>query len=401
MSDTGLASILQGPAVVVDDEIGDAASAIALIAAEIQAQDIPVLRLKGLPEEGDVRHWEGFSLIVLDWELPVDADVPAGVAMPESAPVMYDVAGFVGRLWKELYCPVFIYSHQDVDDIWRELEERLGVARRDLQVRLHVRSKRDVAGGVMADVASWLGRHPAVYALKAWEFEYSAARRTAFRDLEESSVSWPAIMWTAFSDDGTNPSAELAELISRNVLHRLRKVLFEESVFRAVDGVPSRTSLQRVLHRQAVVGPTSLHDDVISPGDFFYVEEYGEVPREVLINLSPACDLVPRKGQTIDEVELLIVAAVPLAETDFSNAERAERLLKDNAASSAVLHFLLEQGLPYRVKYRTWRVEKWAALKGLRRGRLLEPYVTRLQQENALHLHRQGLPKVPLRFYIE
>lgn len=40
-------------------------------------------------------------------------------------------------------------------------------------------------------------------------------------------------------------------------------------------------------------------------------------------------------------------------------------------------------------------VETHAELKNKRPGRLLHPYLTRIQQRYALYLQRQGLPRIP------
>lgn len=45
--------------------------------------------------------------------------------------------------------------------------------------------------------------------------------------------------------------------------------------------------------------------------------------------------------------------------------------------------------------FKQLRIEKFETWKSQRVGRLLHPYVTRIQQRYALFLQRQGLPRIP------
>ena len=40
-------------------------------------------------------------------------------------------------------------------------------------------------------------------------------------------------------------------------------------------------------------------------------------------------------------------------------------------------------------------IMKWNSLKESRKGRLLPPYITRVQQQYSFYLQRQGLPAIP------
>src|SRR5690606_33201901 len=106
--------------------------------------------------------------------------------------------------------------------------------------------------------------------------------------------AWPSLLWSAAELDNS-PHHELAQVIGRNVLHRLKPVFFDASVLKAAESGEKRAeSLRRVLHRQAVIPSEGLHADSLGPGDFFYDLGSGNCPDKILINVSPACDLVPR-----------------------------------------------------------------------------------------------------------
>jgi len=53
------------------------------------------------------------------------------------------------------------------------------------------------------------------------------------------------------------------------------------------------------------------------------------------------------------------------------------------------------QGKTYDFRFKDLELIKWDDLKDKRIGRLLPPYITRIQQRYALYLQRQGLPRTP------
>ena len=57
--------------------------------------------------------------------------------------------------------------------------------------------------------------------------------------------------------------------------------------------------------------------------------------------------------------------------------------------------FSVDEGSSLRFDFRRLRMEKFSALKDQRIGRLLHPYLTRIQQRFGLYLQRQGLPRIP------
>jgi len=57
--------------------------------------------------------------------------------------------------------------------------------------------------------------------------------------------------------------------------------------------------------------------------------------------------------------------------------------------------FNIIDGKTYNFKFKDLTINKWSAIKDKRVGRLLPPYITRIQQRYALYLQRQGLPRTP------
>ena len=415
--------LFQGPAVIIDDQINQPKTRAYAIATELEQAHIPVLRRTTIPTAAELRHWQSMSMIVLDWDLlpristddpaidSVGSSMPLGISVPSAAkgnPAI-DAMGFVRRLMSELYCPVFIVSNLDPTSIKSELFAGLTETdRAQLNARVLVRSKKAEDVSLLEAVGDWVRAHPAIYALKVWERGYEMAKSALFRDLQASSVEWPGILWRTSDKDSVNPNHALTETITRSLQHRLNPSLFEENLILSEASAEDKApldSVRRVLHQQAVVPSTRLHDNVIMPGDFFYQAKVEDadtagpnVPDSIEICITPACDLVARKGDS-EDIRMLIVVASRVPPSEYSNRQKRDVLLPDDSATSVLLHHIVPDDAMYRVQFRDWYIRYWHEVKDNRRGRLLEPYVTLLQQRFAQYGQRQGVPRLPSRFY--
>lgn len=403
---SGHFDLFVGPAVVVDDEIDDPRAGVAAILQQIREAHVPLIAQKTIPDFAEIKHWRGFSMIVLDWDLKGKerSEWPTGVPLPPELEMdnVVQSANFVRSILESLYCPIFILSSQDVGEIWRVLERELGDVLADARARVLVQNKESVATGLFDELSSWLTAKPAIYALKSWEAGYEDAKQGLFKDLQASAWDWPKFLWNASLVDGVNPSFELTETLSRNILHRFEPLVFDEDVLGSSPATNQQAAtLRRVLNRQSVISGGQLHEDVLMPGDFFY-ESSGDSaePDTIKLNLTPSCDLVARPGQELDDVVIVLVEAkkVPASESATPKA-RASLARSSEASHNQVVHILLDSGTPYRVQFKTWSVATWGEMKGRRQGRLLDPYTSLLLQKFGLHFVRQGIPRLPEEFF--
>lgn len=407
-SEMGSTDLLVGPAVVVDDHVysGGPASGIHGIVEQIEAAEIPILKLSSLPSLDQIRHWGGFSMIILDWELfPAngdDAPLPPGLDIPNDLRQDNDerVCTFIQALLDELYCPIFIVSSKRLEEIDQALTDHLKGHETQWRARVFINSKKDSQENFLDSLTSWIQSHPAIYALRSWERGYTKAKHALFRDFQGSSVMWPKVLWSAYDADSVNQSFELAETLNRNLLHRMDPLVFDSEILTAAAGELDRKSLHDVLHGQAVIPEENLPSDVLMPGDFFYEEDDAESPARIVINLTAACDLVPRKGMSRDSLKLRLVEA-RLVKDLSKKRDKLEAFLDRERSTSQVLHHLTRGGVPYEVIFSTHYESTWGAMASIRRGRLLPPYITQLQQKFALYLMRPGLPVLPLEFYLD
>ena len=97
---------------------------------------------------------------------------------------------------------------------------------------------------------------------------------------------------------------------------------------------------------------------------------------------------------------MFMVRASLVGDHELKSKKVIKRTLRSrDITTSVLLHHLVKGDAMYRVKFKDWFVTTWGEVKDKSRGRLLDPYVTLLQQRNALFSQRQGLPRLPENFY--
>ncbi|WP_146076531.1 hypothetical protein [Rathayibacter sp. AY1A7] len=405
---TGAHAKFIGPALIVDDTYDSDDSTIAEIVSQIQAAGFPLIGYRTLPSLDEVPHWRGFSMIIFDWDLkPIVATddslpefIEEGVRIPGTLDEdrFADLIRVLQSILENLYCPVYILSTEDPSDIWQKLISDLSLSEDRLRTRIMVRRKSEVAGKLFSELDMWARSHPAVYALRNWNEAYEAAKISTFGEFEGSSVDWSSVLWAASSLDGVNQSHELAEVLSRNILHRFKAITFDASVVASSaasgGGGASASSVRRVIHRASVVPNDSLHEDVLMPGDFFRVNA-----NTVYLNVTPACDLVPRKGQHVDAVRIVTITGKRVKNTELRN--NFENYRRNDSATSHVIHVLKDDATPYRFSFGSWGISAWGDLKETREGRLIDPHITQILQKFGSYFLRQGVPRLPEVFYAE
>ncbi|QIG40065.1 hypothetical protein G5T42_11715 [Microbacterium sp. 4R-513] len=404
-------SLLSGPVVFIDDEIHDTSSRAHKLLLEIAATGRPVTTDVGIPDSYKERfqHWTSLAFVIVDWDLTpgVDSDLaPGSMGLHGGATLsgfnrqaLFD---FLDDLMGKIYCPVFIVSDEDVDDIRRQVEEepRFQQSGGFLDGRLAVFSKEVVMDHLVEHLAEWVAKSPALSALKAWEQEHDEAKNRLFFDLTCLEPDWPAYVWQAADIDEVDPAYELATVISTNLLNRLNPVVFDvESI-----STPSESPTGRAL-RQVSLGRTSvpgdrLSDRMVLPGDVFMLP--GDNEDELWINVSPACHTVGRAipngdGTTSREpVRLHLLRGKRQAWP--KNEGSLKQMNSKDRSNSIIIHTLKDEH-PYKFVFSDARIEEWEAIAEHRVVRLLPPFITRVQQLHSAFMQSEGLPRVTIDLY--
>jgi len=112
------------------------------------------------------------------------------------------------------------------------------------------------------------------------------------------------------------------------------------------------------------------------------------------INIRPDCDCIAREGADSDQVKLYLLRGSRI--TNNKVLERCDSkygTIRESHAESVI--FGLTGGTTVSFQFKDLLMDNWGAWKDDRIGRLLPPFLTRLQQRYAAYLQRPGLPRIP------
>lgn len=390
----------KGMAVVIDDEFNVEHSTIVSIVGEIRTEGGHVVGLEALPgKDADLRNFDGAAFFILDWQLhgsDLGVDEFGGtVSLPKALEEQYlaEKIEFLKNLRGTRLAPVFIFTHSDIDEVERALRKHPDLYPRDRPSHIFVMSKNDVLKkGVFEVLNEWVQSSPSLLALKTWEQEYERAKNAMFHEFYNSSSYWPALLWQTFVDDGIPPSDELGRLISRNLFSRMTPFHMDMTAFlpevenqRKKDPEGYRKMLLNVLEGERFVRAEGLHSDSIAPGDVFYGEQ------SYWLNIRPDCDCVQRGTE---EIDLYLLKGEKVGGKALKTGLDVERGAFSERDDEAIV-FAMIDGHSVSFKFKKLYQKKWTDIKPTRKGRLLSPFLTRIQQRYASYLQRPGLPKIP------
>ena len=113
-----------------------------------------------------------------------------------------------------------------------------------------------------------------------------------------------------------------------------------------------------------------------------------QLPKQkFLLNLRPDCDCVPRNGQEGREMELYCIEGKKMRDSEleqqYEQGHFTERVWEQ-------VVFSVHEAKSVRFDFRKLRIEKFYCLREKRIGRLLHPYLTRIQQRFGQYLAAAG-----------
>ena len=388
-----LKSLMSGIAVVIDDALknvttdedgtdGSGDLIFEIVERLKREWNLPFYTANEIPlEETWPNLLQAASFVLLDWRL-----WPSGASELEQAGVKKNNR-FLEQA-KNYLVPVFIFTNENPEDVENELSEAVYQKKSAENSFVFIRGKDSLLSGDSLDfsaIEEWISKNPSVYALKTWEQAFYVAKKELFSSMYARSPNWPMVFWKTYKADSVDPSSSLTHLINDSLQGRMRTNAFEDEILAAPPGkirIPG-TDLR------GLIGETSFapSENDIRCGDLFELSK-----KKFLLNLRPDCDCVPRDGQGIDEVELYCVEGKVMRDNElrkeYKNGHFDERVWGSVA-------FAAYQGKSVRFDFRNLYLKRFQDIKEWRVGRLLHPYLTRIQQRYALYLQRQGLPRIP------
>lgn len=389
-----LRDLLSGIAVVIDDAFSDdlsdqgngkkEADGIFKIVRVIEQEwKLPFYRSSAMPPD---QTWpnllQAASFVLLDWKL-----WKSGSSQLEDEGIKKNIK-FLEQA-KNYLVPVFIFTNESPDDVEDNLPVTIYENHPEGKNFIFIQRKNDLMSGDSLNfepIEEWIRNNASVYALKTWERALHYAKIDLFGSMNMRSPDWPRVFWKAYCDDGVDPSSSLTHLINDSLRGRMQTNAFDDEILEASSSEISSEDLRALISETSFRSDESLPSEEIRCGDVFQ-----STGGKFSLNIRPDCDCIPRNGN-VDDVELYCVEGKVVRNSDlrksYKNGHFEERVWES-------LAFSIYQEKSVRFDFRKLSVIKFSALRNNRIGRLLHPYLTRIQQRYALYLQRQGLPRVP------
>ena len=441
--------LLQGVCVIIDDEIKKPDSPANNLVKSIKEKGIPIIEYDTIPESA-IKSFHGISYMILDWCFKKPSGVPEDVSMGDAATetAQNNALAFLKEILNQYFIPIFILTGQDFDAVKNVLiEEELFRDNEPNRIMVIGKNEIDSYEGYKRKITEWMRKTPSALALKIWEKEASVSKHKMFNDLYRASPRWVKILRESIDNDtGKNEKAtnqEFQGLLNNNFINRMKEGEYSKIEIRR--GTASNPQeIQDVLEGERFIRYSEKPDSTYT-GDLY--KKNDPENDEYYLNIRAQCDNThsedaniyvltgkkPRNQITRGRMKLLIEAndegagikAITINGKKYSKGElegfsnddiqrinaeiegkrdaiafsNGELIAKKTEAflpcvdGQQVLHFDFHD-------FQIYKKEELEA-KATLIGRLIPPYITKIQQEFSAYMIRAGVMALPPELFFD
>ena len=407
----------------------------------IQRRNIPVLTFKDIPSVDLIPSLEQSPFIVLDWEFSndIEKEIQESVNERFSIPATLQSEdtenkfNFIKETLK-FFIPVFIFTLHNPETIKEELLEQ-NIPISDKNNRIFIKSKTELSSDdiLFRTIEDWLKQVPPVYVLKSWERTIVNAKNKLFIEMNNYSPSWTKIIWDCLKNDSIEAKNEFGEFITRNLVNRISTYEFDETILDSGE-TASKEELAAVIEGERYISYDTQPDQAYT-GDLFNDND------DYYLNIRAQCDLSRETNPKIYYIkgELLKDEDITTFDIHFTDAEELVLNRKDVYKLDDVKNICKSRKELKKLnyKFRKFRnsnfflygdilenkseviiaciadrnilkfcikniyIDEFNVLKDKRIGRLLPPYITRVQQKCSQYIVREGVMPVPIELFAD
>lgn len=380
---TDIVQLFSGIGVVIDEAIHDdnqTPNGIQKIVQSIESKHIPLLQFEDLPDDEVISKLYSISFLILDWNLSGVQPIPKAT--------IDDNIVFLKKLKEICFIPLFIFSDEDPHTIEVTLSEN-GITAENSPIFIKKKDELDTVEKLFGEIESWLKTTPSIYVLKEWEKATVEAKTKMLWALSATHPAWPKILMTSIKKDGGNQEMELIDMLQSNLKYRLSYPSLDINLIKQqkTDGI-TRKELRQILECERFIPSSSLPNhpfagDVFIIGDVYYV------------NIRPDCDII--RDAEKDNKNMYLLSCKIVDETKI-NADVEDRIVFDSGEfieKNNCCFIAFVKGNILQLSLKELTTLPWNDIKDKRIGRILPPYITKIQQKYSAYLQRQGLPRIP------
>lgn len=380
---TDIVKLFSGICVVIDEAIyakEKTPNGIQKIVNSIAGKNIPILQYEDLPDDNEILNLHSISFVILDWNL-------SGTQQISQQTILNNVE-FIRKMQEICFVPLFIFSDESPHTIEVALEEQ-GITIRNSLVFIKKKEDIDTVEKLFNEIENWIKKTPSVYILKEWEKVSREAKTKMLWALSSTHPAWPKILMNSIKKDGGNQEMELIEMLQDNLNYRLSYPTLDINLIKQQDttGI-TKEELRTILECERFVPKSALPSHPFA-GDVYNIDNI------YYVNIRPDCDII--RDAEKDNKSMYLLCGEFVDETKI-NADIKDGIVFDSGEFIEKNHccyiaFINKKILQLNLK--ELKVLPWNDIKDKRIGRLLPPYITRIQQKYSYYLQRQGLPRIP------
>ena len=393
---TDILELFSGVCILIDDALDSKnkkEDLIWKIKENIQSKHIPIIEYYDLPEDESIKHFKNINFILLDWEL---FKKPEPGLKIDTTPFINANIDFIKKVNEIAFVPIFIFSREQPSSIIGHLVDA-GIYDEEKKNQIFVKQKRDLFDDandnlLFEEIEKWIKETPSIYVLKEWDISLDNTKKNMFCEFYKLNPKWPCALKKAFKEDGADMDYELSGFLYKNLSARAFPIFFDNTIVNHEEFEIGKEDLRKVLEGERFMKNGLA--DLPYTGEI-YKEDYEEqgVPKErYYINIRPECDIARQgnpelyflKGRIIDERK------INSNEDDSIIFQKGCFIEKMN---SIYIPFI--DGKIFEFQFKDIKIKKWNSYKQHRIGRLLPPYITKIQQKYSFYIQRQGLPGIP------
>ncbi len=376
---TDVLELFGGIGVIIDDAFEHKNDDIVYkIKESFEKKNIPILTFYKLQELSMVAHFKNVSFIILDWNLTETSSIPEVVVQENIE--------FIRKVNSYAYLPFFIFSNEAPEDIIFKLNDANIYSK-----NIFVKQKQDLRTSrqLFSVITKWIKETPSIYVLKKMEASISKSKNDLFWDFQNINSDWVYILQKTITSDGADPNIDLLNILFKNLIARTNYTEFNLPSKR-IKNVNLKDDIRKVLECERFLTKNLPNKPCF--GDIFKITNNGHT--SYLLNIRPDCDTI-RGG---DNIELYCLKGRIVDEEKINNkskdAIKFEKGSFINRINNTYIPFI-DKGLIIEFLFNELKIKKWKDMKNSKIGRLLPPYITRVQQNYSLYSQRQGLPAIP------
>lgn len=437
--------LLRGVCVIIDDDVRIKDTDACLLYEDIQNSGLPIVAYERIPENA-IDSFHNISFMILDWNFQQTLDLPQEVSMGAEATkdLQENALSFLTQITDMYFIPVFILTGQEVDAVSAQLIEA-DLLKEGVPNRIKICKKEDIKNysDFCRCAQEWLEKTPSALALKIWENEVSVSKHKMFNELYKASPQWVKAIKDCLDEDAKHNeevvNQEFQELLNNHLVNRMNYGKYSSIAFDEEGSIKS-SEIKRVLEGGRFIRYGENTPDISYLGDVYYNSK----ENEYYLNIRAQCDLVRCKnpllyllsGKEITPLSIAqgqqkirfihnpdgsisirthekIINIQASEKFDLTQINEINELLESEEKAivysyGEILSKKNEVFVPcidnkdlLRFSYRTIAIEKKNIIesKAKRIGRLISPYIIKIQQEFSAYMIRTGIMPLPRQLF--